>query len=54
MHAVPTAERKYVGDVHELLLELRSEGKEGKADGGRNAFVYNFRTGGCVYYDLGA
>lgn len=54
MHAVPTAERKYVGDVHELLLQLRSEGDVKDGEKRRNAFVYNFRTGGCVYYDLGA
>ncbi|KAH9872689.1 hypothetical protein J1614_005083 [Plenodomus biglobosus] len=60
-HAIqkmPIAERKYLQELHDLLLSYRAHwvetrNEEGKAsgDGGR-AFVYNFRTGGCVLYDL--
>lgn len=50
MQSVGTGERRYIGEIHELMGELRA-----KNDGiTRNAFVYNFRTGTCVYYDLGA
>lgn len=51
----PLTERKYLGQVHELLLDLANEyrlPREGK-EGYTNAFIYNFRTGSCVYYDLG-
>lgn len=50
MHAVPTAERRYIGEIHDLMMALASQNK----DVTRNAFVYNFRTGKCIYYDLGA
>lgn len=49
-HAVPTAERRYIGEIHDLMTALASQNK----DVTRNAFVYNFRTGKCIYYDLGA
>jgi translation initiation factor 2-alpha kinase 4 len=49
-HAVPTAERRYLGEVHDLMNTLANQNKEVS----RNAFVYNFRTGKCIYYDLGA
>lgn len=60
--AVGTAEKKYVREIHDMLLAWRSrwERKQrGLADrsgteGTRHAFVYNFRSGRCVYYDLGA
>ncbi|KAH8683018.1 anticodon binding domain of tRNAs-domain-containing protein [Tricladium varicosporioides] len=47
-HAVPTAERRYIGEIHELMSNLA----QGNKDSTRNAFVYNFRTGTCIYYDL--
>jgi translation initiation factor 2-alpha kinase 4 len=47
--AVPMSERRYLGEVHELMIGLREQ-QEGK----RDAFIYNFRTGMCIYYDLGA
>lgn len=50
MHLVPTAERRYLGELHDLLGSLALD----KKDVSRNAFVYNFRTGKCIYYDLGA
>jgi translation initiation factor 2-alpha kinase 4 len=49
-HSVPTTERRYISEIHELLQELATRNK----DITRNAFVYNFRTGLCVYYDLKA
>jgi len=48
-HAVPTTERRYLGEVHDLMIGMREENKEMT----RNAFIYNFRTGMCIYYDLG-
>jgi translation initiation factor 2-alpha kinase 4 len=50
LHAVPTAERRYLGEVHDLMNTLAHQNKEVT----RNSFVYNFRTGKCIYYDLGA
>jgi translation initiation factor 2-alpha kinase 4 len=50
MHAVPTAERRYLGEVHDLMNTLAHQNK----DVTRSSFVYNFRTGKCIYYDLGA
>lgn len=51
-HNVGTAEKKYVRDIQDMLQAWRGEWEAGK--GPRHAFVYNFRTGNCVYYDLGA
>lgn len=42
---VSTAERKYIKDVHEILVEFKTEGK-------RHAFIHNFRTGTMIHYDL--
>ena len=50
MQAVPTAEKRYLGEVHDLMNTLANQNKEVS----RNAFIYNFRTGKCIYYDLGA
>lgn len=60
-HAIqkmPIAERKYLQELHDLLLryKLRWEASEenesrGSGEVGK-AFVYNFRTGGCLLYDL--
>ena len=50
VHAVPTHERRYMGEIHDLMAGLAHQNK----DITRNAFVYNFRTGMCIYYDLGA
>lgn len=50
----PLTERKYLSQVYELLTDLASEIHAGSgAEGYTNAFIYNFRTGSCVYYDLG-
>jgi len=44
----PMAERSYIRDIHELLLDFAAGSKSST----RNAFIYNFKTGTCVYYDL--
>lgn len=55
---MPIAERKYLQELHDMLinykarwLETRHEEGRGSSEGGK-AFVYNFRTGGCLLYDL--
>ncbi|KAH3984410.1 non-specific serine/threonine protein kinase [Parastagonospora nodorum] len=55
---MPIAERKYLQELHDLLLgyrarwnEMKNEEGRGSGEGGK-AFVYNFRTGGCLLYDL--
>ena len=54
----PIAERKYLQELHNLLLGYAASWKETAGDGsgrggeGGKAFVYNFRTGGCFLYDL--
>ncbi|KAK4995059.1 eukaryotic translation initiation factor 2-alpha kinase [Elasticomyces elasticus] len=49
--SVQLGERQYLGQVHDLLLETRKAWKE--ESGMREACVYNFRTGHCIYYDVG-
>jgi translation initiation factor 2-alpha kinase 4 len=49
-HAVPTTERRYIGEILDLMNTLAQEHK----DVSRNSFIYNFRTGSCIFYDLGA
>lgn len=46
-HSVATTERRYIGEIHELLSELARDHQES-----RNAFLYNFKTGTCIPYDL--
>lgn len=54
IQSVPLAERQYLQEVHAMLEEYRRKWEaDGKATEGRAAFVYNFRTGGVVMYDLG-
>lgn len=52
----PLTERKYLWQVQELLSDLANESRARRdgADGRGNAFIYNFRTGSCLYYDLGS
>ncbi len=52
--SVSTMERKYAREVQEMLLGWRAEYEAGTGARTRHAFVYNFRTGTCIYYDLGA
>ena len=49
VQSAPLAERAYLSQVHELLLNMAKEGKGRE----RNAWVYNFRTKACLLYDLG-
>ncbi|KAL2025032.1 hypothetical protein VTK56DRAFT_34 [Thermocarpiscus australiensis] len=51
-HTVGTAEKKYVREIHDMLRQWRWEWEAKRGPG--HAFVYNFRTGKCIYYDLGA
>lgn len=54
-HSVTTAEKKYVREIHDMLLNWKWAWEKKSGSGGsRHAFLYNFRTGNCVYYDLGA
>jgi len=46
--AVQLSERQYVQEVQDLLITFKIQ----HAEMSRNAFVYNFRTGKCIYYDL--
>ncbi|KAJ9207145.1 hypothetical protein DTO164E3_419 [Paecilomyces variotii] len=54
IQSAPLTERKYLTQVHELLNDLANESRD--ADDGKesysNAFIYNYRTGSCIYYDL--
>lgn len=45
---------QYVREIHEMLESWRAEFESQKGGRSRHAFVYNFRTGNCIYYDLGA
>lgn len=47
---VTAAEKRYIGEIHDVIKNLAFQNK----DVTRNSFVYNFRTGACIYYDLGA
>ena len=51
-HAVTTSEKKYVREIHDQLDTWRW--KFERNDGTRHSFLYNFRSGTCIYYDLGA
>ncbi|KAL2010403.1 hypothetical protein VTN00DRAFT_6210 [Thermoascus crustaceus] len=50
----PLTERKYLSQVHDLLSDLANESRESNNGKERytNAFIYNYRTGSCIYYDL--
>ena len=49
IQSAPLAERQYLSQVHELLSDVAGESRGST----RNAFIYNFRTRACIYYDLG-
>ena len=51
-HAVTMTEKKYVRELH-VQLDTWRAGYEMK-NKSNHAFLYNFRTGTCVYYDLSA
>lgn len=48
--SVSTAEKKYVKEIHDMLKGWRWEWESKKRP--PHAFVYNFRTAKCIYYDL--
>jgi eukaryotic translation initiation factor 2-alpha kinase 4 len=50
--SVTNAEKRYVKEIHDLLDTWRSTYE--RKNGTQHAFLYNFRTGTCIYYDLGA
>ncbi|CAJ2507288.1 Uu.00g084740.m01.CDS01 [Anthostomella pinea] len=50
--SVDKNERKYMREIHDMLATWRSACEE--KGGSRHAFVYNFRTTKCIYYDLAA
>ena len=50
-HAVTKTEKNYIREIHDVLNTWRWN-YEAKG-GARHSFLYNFRTGNCVYYDLG-
>ncbi|KAI4260276.1 MAG: hypothetical protein LQ352_000398 [Teloschistes flavicans] len=45
----PAGERSYLQDLHGLLKTQAAKAKAGY----RSTFLYNFRTGSCIWYDLG-
>ena len=47
--SVTTTEKKYIGEIYDEMKNLAFSNK----DITRNSFIYNFRTGACIYYDLG-
>jgi translation initiation factor 2-alpha kinase 4 len=54
IQSAPLTERKYLSQVHELLQDLSNECRANDGpDSVSNAFIYNYRTGSCLYYDLG-
>jgi eukaryotic translation initiation factor 2-alpha kinase 4 len=55
IHNAPLTDRKYLSQVHELLHDLANEYcvKKDGSETYQNAFIYNYRTGSCIYYDLG-
>lgn len=50
LHGVPPNERLYVQQIQELLQAWRRKWVDGEQ--GREACLYNFRTGHSIYYDL--
>ncbi|KAI9714893.1 MAG: hypothetical protein M1820_000182 [Bogoriella megaspora] len=54
VQAVPVADRAYLQQVHDLLGQYARTWREaGAGTEGRKVFVYNFRSGGILDYDLG-
>jgi translation initiation factor 2-alpha kinase 4 len=48
--SVTTTEKRYIGEILDVMKNLAFQNK----DITRNSFIYNFRTGACIYYDLAA
>ena len=58
VQAVPVGDRAFLQTVHDLLKKYERGWRENMAKGGtgreqRKVFVYNFRSGGIMDYDLG-
>ncbi|KAF2841608.1 kinase-like protein [Patellaria atrata CBS 101060] len=54
VQSVPLSDRAYLQEVHGMLLKYERKWKEeGEVTESRIVFVYNFRTGGILMYDLG-
>ncbi|EMC97155.1 hypothetical protein BAUCODRAFT_32896 [Baudoinia panamericana UAMH 10762] len=51
VQGVQLNERQYLGQVQGILATWRKVWADD--DGAREACVFNFRTGSCIYYDLG-
>lgn len=51
-HEVTTSEKNYVRDIKDQLDTWRFNHEQ--KSGTRHSFLYNFRTGTCLYYDLAA
>ncbi|KAI1928290.1 eukaryotic translation initiation factor 2-alpha kinase [Ophidiomyces ophidiicola] len=53
IQGVPLVERKYLTDLLNLLYELANDREEPDgAERYKNAFIYNYRNGNCILYDL--
>jgi translation initiation factor 2-alpha kinase 4 len=50
VQSVQLNERQYLQQVQDILAGWRKSCAEG--DGSREACLFNFRTGHCVYYDV--
>ena len=48
----PLVERKYLGNLHELLEDLANSSTDNGEEKYTNVFIYNSHTGSCIYYDL--
>nr|OQO18636.1 hypothetical protein B0A51_14368 [Rachicladosporium sp. CCFEE 5018] len=54
VQAVTLNERQYLQQVQETLASWRKKWSEDEDGASREACVFNFRSGACVYYDLGS
>ncbi|GAB1736813.1 hypothetical protein NU219Hw_g8841t1 [Hortaea werneckii] len=52
IQGVQLSERQYLGQVQDILCSWRKKWAED--DGRRETCIFNFRTGHCIYYDLGS
>ncbi|KAL1304425.1 hypothetical protein AAFC00_003423 [Neodothiora populina] len=51
IQTAPVSDRQYLSQVQEELLDIKA--KWTKSDSPQVAGLYNFRSGACIYYDLG-
>jgi len=45
IQGAPAPDRRYIQEVQELITEISNQGE-------KTCVIYNFRTGGCVFYYL--